>query len=262
MYLILHSNKEINMRYLLLILVFILSLQSQAGTIDPSTPDSKYLEYGEQFHCIYKICGSYNDGSRFCASAIVIDPHWILTAAHVVKNNKICLIHKNDKAHEVKQIIIHENFNIDVFGVGDIALGYVEDDIGLKFYPSLYDQNDELGKICSISGYGLSGNFLTGANKSDDKQRAGSNHIDRIEKDLLICSPSDRTSKKHTSLEFLISSGDSGGGLFIDGKLAGINSCVMASDKKPDSTYGDESGHTRVSKFVSWIRKTLNEKKK
>jgi hypothetical protein len=36
-----------------------------AGTIDPSTPDSKYLEYGSKFHSVVSICGSYNDGSRF-----------------------------------------------------------------------------------------------------------------------------------------------------------------------------------------------------
>lgn len=250
------------MRFMLLIFIIMFGLQSQAGTIDPAIQDDKYLEYGKQFHCVYKVCGSYKDGSRFCASAVVIDSHWILTAAHVVKDHKICLIHKNDKAHEVKQIIINKEFETGGFGIADIALGYVEDDIGLEFYPSLYNQDDESGKLCSISGYGLTGNFLTGANKSDDKQRAGSNHIDRIENDLLICSPSSRTSVKRTSLEFLISSGDSGGGLFIDGKLAGINSCVLAADRKPDSTYGDESGHTRVSKFVNWIRKTQNEKKK
>lgn len=250
------------MRYILLIFVFLLSLQSQAGTTDPSVSDTKYLEYGKTFHCVYKICGSYNDGKRFCASAVIIDPHWILTAAHVVKDHKICIIHKNDKAHEVKKIFINKDFETDGFGIADIALGYVEEDIGLEFYPALYKENDEENKVCSISGYGLTGTFFTGANKSDDAQRAGLNHIDRIERDLLICSPSTKTSKKHTELEFLISSGDSGGGLFIDGKLAGINSCVLAIDKKPDSNYGDESGHTRVSKFIEWINRYKNEKKK
>ena len=55
----------------------------------------------------------------------------------------------------------------------------------------------------------------------------------------------------------MISHGDSGGGLFIDNKLAGINSLVMSSDGKPDSSWTDESGHTRVSKFVSWIDKII-----
>ena len=54
-------------------------------------------------------------------------------------------------------------------------------------------------------------------------------------------------------LEFLISHGDSGGGLFINGKLAGIHSFVSASDKKADSSYGDQSGHTRISTYKRWI---------
>jgi secreted trypsin-like serine protease len=54
-------------------------------------------------------------------------------------------------------------------------------------------------------------------------------------------------------LEFLIASGDSGGGLFIDNKLAGIHSCVMTVGKNPQSKYGEESGHTRISNFIEWI---------
>jgi len=234
---------------------------SLAGTIDPSISDSKYLEYSKDFKCVYKICGTYKDGTLFCASAVVIDSHWVLTAAHVVQNTKICLIHKEEKAHVVSEIFIHPDFKDEGFGNSDIALCYVEEDIGLEFYPKLYENNDEVNKVCSISGYGLTGTFLTGAIKSDGNQRAGSNHIDEIQNDLLICTASTRTSKKRSSLEFLIGSGDSGGGLFIDGKLAGINSCVLAADRKPDSTYGDEAGHTRVSKFVDWIKKIKNEKK-
>lgn len=235
----------------------LISLVSYAGTIDPNIPDEKYITYAKDFTYIYKICGSYNDDGQFCASAVAIHPHWILTAAHVVHNNKLCIVHKGDKAHQVKEIIIHKDFEAEGFGFGDIALGYIEEDLGLDFYPELYENDDEIGKICSISGYGLTGTFTTGATKSDNIQRAGSNYIDGIDRDLLICS----TGKgKKTALEFLISSGDSGGGLFIGNKLAGINSCVLAQDKKPNSNYGDESGHTRISKFFPWIKKTIDKR--
>lgn len=243
------------------LLICSLGFHSLGGTIDPSIPDSKYLEYAKDFKCVYKICGTYKDGTMFCASAVVIDSHWVLTAAHVVQDPKICLIHKDNNAHEVTRIFIHPDFKDEGFGKADIALCYVDEDINLEFYPKLYEGDDEVGKVCAISGYGLTGTFNTGAIKADGNQRAGSNHIDEIQNDLLICTPSTRTSKKRSSLEFLIGSGDSGGGLFIDGRLAGINSCVLAADKKPDSTYGDEAGHTRVSKFVDWIKKIKNEKK-
>jgi hypothetical protein len=109
--------------------------------------------------------------------------------------------------------------------------------------------------VCSISGYGVTGTFVTGGIKIDGKKRAGSNIINHVDRDLLVCDPSPRShNSRITELEFLIASGDSGGGLFIDGKLAGINSCVMRVGGSPKSTYNEESGHTRISKFISWIK--------
>jgi hypothetical protein len=251
-----HIMKTINKLILLFGIIF--SNNILAGTIDPQTEDSKYVEFGKGFNYVYKICGSYNDDGLFCASAVAIDPHWILTAAHVVHGAKICLIHQDDKAFLVHKIIPHENYHRGKFGFHDIALCYVDEDLGLDFYPELYDTNDEIGQICTISGYGFTGTFTTGAKLSDNKKRAGSNKIDYIDKELLICSTS---IKDKTPLEFIIASGDSGGGLFIGNKLAGINSCVLALDKVPNSNYGDEGGHTRISKYRDWIiDKMKNEK--
>jgi hypothetical protein len=80
--------------------------------------------------------------------------------------------------------------------------------------------------------------------------------VDGIFNHMLICS------LKHgqkTSLEFLISHGDSGGGLFIDSKLAGINSCVFAEDKSLNSDINDESGHTRISINKKWIDEIIEK---
>lgn len=239
-------------------LVIILSLASDfngiAGTIDPSIPDDKYVEYAKDFHYIFKICGTDEKGMKFCGSCVAIDSHHVLTAAHVVENSKQCHITINDKKYDLSEITIHKSFTENEFGVGDIAIGYCENDFGLDFYPELYDQNDEVDKVCCIAGYGLTGTFLTGSIKSDNLRRAGSNMVHHIEKNMLVCTPSKRSDKDYTSLEFFIASGDSGGGLFIDGKLAGINSCVMNTRRSPDSKYGDESGHTRVSQFITWIK--------
>jgi hypothetical protein len=236
------------------ILLFVISFSSYcfSGTIDPSTPDSKYIEYGEKFTYVVKIYGTLNDDAKFYGSAVLIDDHHILTAAHVVKDSKDCNIKINNQDIEIKKIIIHPDFN-DQFGVADIAIGYSNKTFDLKFYPELYKNNDEINKICSISGYGSTGSFNTGYYINDNIRRAGSNTIDRIDKDLLICSVSPKGSSRYTSLEFLIAGGDSGGPLFIDQKIAGINSCLFAKNVKPKSKYGEESGHTRVSKFVEWI---------
>ena len=221
---------------------------SYGGTIDPSTPDSKYVEYGSKFHSVVKICGSYEDGRLFCASACLIDDYNFLTAAH----------RQEGQTTQEGQTNPEEEVEQKEFGFGDIAIGYSEKPFGLKHYPPLYEKEDEAGKLCSISGYGLTGTFHTGIKKSDNKKRAGSNKVDITSEDKIICSPSKRNDSGYTSLEFMIGSGDSGGGLFIDGKLAGINSCVMAVGRSPSSKYGEESGHTRISKFIGWI----NEHKK
>jgi hypothetical protein len=231
------------------------------GTIDPSTPDKQYIEFGEKFYCIFPICGTYNDNTKFCASCVIIDSNHILTAAHVVENYKSCHVSISDKINiPLESILIHKDFNTE-FGMADIALGFSKIDFKLEYYPELYEDTNEIGKLCSISGYGLTGTFNTGAIRHDNKRRAGSNKIEYIDKNLLICNPSKRGGNGHTSLEFFIASGDSGGGLFIDGKLAGINSCVMVAGRSPVSKYGEESGHTRISKFIDWIKQNKTRTK-
>jgi secreted trypsin-like serine protease len=236
--------------------VFLLSIVSSsvyAGTIDPQINDKEYVEYANLFPTVGKICGIYNDGSRFCGSAVAIDDYHVLTAAHVIKNSVSCFFYINDKEYCIKDIRMHKDFEKENFGIADIAIGKSEKSFNLKKYPELYDQNDEIGKECSICGYGFNGTFKTGAKFHDNKKRAGLNRIDYIDEDMLVCSASERSDKNITAMEFLIASGDSGGGLFIDKKLAGINSCVMAIDRSPQSKYNEESGHTRVFKFLGWI---------
>ncbi len=227
------------------------------GTIDPNTPDSKYLEYGAKFNHVVKIC-CFDGKGLSCGSAVVIDPHWIVTAAHVVENCQTWTISVQDKKYNLSKVILNPNYKTDNFGYDDIALGYSEEELKFDFYPALYESSDEVGKICCMAGWGFTGTFDVGYTFSDDKRRGGSNFVDGIERNVLMCSPSKRH-QKSTELEYLIASGDSGGGLFIDGKLAGIHSSVVAVDGKPNSTYGDESCHTRVSKYVKWIKTTIKE---
>ena len=239
------------------LILFFLSQILYAGTIDPNTPDSKYIEYGAKFNSVVKLCGFDGKGSS-CGSAVIINPHWILTAAHVVENCSSWTIMIEDKSYKLSKVIMNPEYNTNIFGEYDIALGYTEEVLPLEHYPSLYADKDEVGKVCAMAGCGLTGTFNTGVVTSDNKKRGGSNFIDKIEKKVLICSASKRNGKT-TELEYLICSGDSGGGLFIDGKLAGIHSSVIGYDGKPNSTYGDESCHTRVSLYIDWIIKTMEE---
>lgn len=242
--------------YLILIICFF--AQSIAGTIDPSVADSKYIEYAQKFPFVIRICGNYDDTHFYSASAVAISDRIVLTAAHVVEKTKESFILVNEKKKiKITQIIIHKDFDSKGVGVADIAICFCEEDIGLDFYPKLYDNDDCFGKLCSICGYGMTGTFVEGANKSDDKKRAGSNIIDGMYKDTIVCTASRPSDKNRTELEFMIASGDSGGGLFVDGKLAGINSFVSASDGSPNSSYRDCSHYTSIHKHIDWIRKNI-----
>lgn len=239
-------------------ILFFLGSLTFGGTIENQSKDSKHIEYAKGFKYVYKISGQYGDSSNtsFYASAVAINPEWILTAAHVVTNIKSGYITQEDGAQNfIKKFIRHGDFKDHNFGYYDIALCQLEKKLSLDFYPELYSQEDEIGKICSISGFGNTGTFIAGASVADGIKRAGSNMIDQVDRHLLICTPSVQSNK--TDLEFLIANGDSGGGLFISNKLAGINSCVISSDKKTDSSYGDRGGHTRISVFKDWIIKTI-----
>ena len=266
-----------------LITFLILSLtfhRALAGTIDPNTPDEKYLEFGKSFPAVVRLralvletdLGQIETLSLVpkpgsdtppevefqVGSAVIIKPHWMLTAAHVVHGATVTVAETdNNGSYHVDKIIIHHLFEDGKFGSHDIALCYSAKPFELPFYAPLYENLDEAGKAATIAGYGRKGTFHTGHVFDDNKKRAGHNRIDSSERTILICTPS--VTHDRFPLEFMIAPGDSGGGMFIGNKLAGINSFLMAVDKKPDGTYGDESAFTRVSLYVDWINEQIEK---
>jgi hypothetical protein len=190
---------------------------------------------------------------------VAIRPHWIVTAAHVLENTTepVVLLNNDKDKLPLSKVIIHSDFDhTTLFGFNDIALAYSPQDFKLDFYPELYTDSDEAGKVATLAGFGLHGDFNTGHTFGDTQRRAGSNVIESFDRAMLVCTPS---SAGKTALEFLIAPGDSGGGLFLGNKLAGIHSMVMAHKRFPKSVYGDESGHTRVSLYANWIESEIQQ---
>jgi len=231
------------------------------GTIDPVVSDEKYVSYGGLHECVVPIYGNCECGMeggkphKFAASAVVVGRKWVVTAAHVVAKSSGVKVRVRGKEHAMRRVIVNSGFKQETMGRYDIAMCESEEDMHLDFYPALYEGDGESGKVASICGYGITGTFSTGAVRGDGKKRAGSNTIDRAENHVLFCSV---VGGKKTEMEFLIAPGDSGGGMFIDQKLAGINSFVSASDGKSNSDYGDECAFTRVSLFAPWMRACMN----
>jgi hypothetical protein len=240
---------------ILLIFIIIQNSNILAGTIDPYTSDSKYIEYGTKFPYIGLLVGKKIDDTNYSGSSVAYKNNIIITAAHLFHKNKEAEVIINNKTIPIKKIIIHNNYDYDKFGKYDIAICLLVSNIGLDWYPEIYTDSNESGSICSMAGFGSTGTFITGIKKNTGDKRAGSNFIDSANPFLLFCSPS--LSHKKTQLEFLIAPGDSGGGLFIGNKLAGIHSGVI-EDKpnKGQSKYGAVSVHTRISYYYKWIEET------
>lgn len=225
-----------------------------AGNRHHNIPDSKYLEYAKKFECIKKVVIRDSKKIIGVGSCVFINPTTALTSAHMVNEaNIIVFITDNDDGNDVcvEEIIAHKEYTGE-FGKNDIAILKIKDKnpYDITAYPELYRERDELGKLAAFGGFGITGTGLSGYYISDSKLRFGTNIIDEIHNNLLCC----KFSKESPSvMEFIITPGDSGGGLFIDAKLAGVNSCISANDRNVDGNYGDESCHTRVSDFIDWI---------
>lgn len=246
------------MKYLIIVFLFaLINMVCLGGTMDDLSNDQKHLEYGAKHTCVLPIVGIYGDSlnTPFRGSCVLIDRHYVLTAAHVVYGSITQHVIFDNKVHPCLIVAVHSKFDRKSIGKYDIAIAKLQKPIDLDFYPELYSGDDEKNKISSLAGYGCFGTFSKGASDKnyDNKKRAGSNKIDEVYKDTLVYSV-----KKgiRTELEFLISPGDSGGGLFIDNKLAGIHSYVSTEDGITDSNINDYGHSTRISVYKQWILDT------
>jgi S1-C subfamily serine protease len=241
----------------LCILWIILCSSAIAGSLHESIEDEKYLEFGNKFDCVVQL-EIYEKSPNIMSlgSGVIINNNWILTSAHGLTNtNKVIAIIDNNRYQSTK-IIPHKDFKA-YEGKYDIALVKVPHIKNFDKFPTLNTDTDLLQRNVMIAGFGLVCRANdTSEQKYDGKRRAGSNTSIDLEDHMIIC---EMNSNDYSELEFLLNSGDSGGGLFLKGDLAGINSCIIATDGKADGSYGDKSGHTRVDLFLDWIRENMKD---
>jgi len=246
----------------LLLATLLLPSTALAITYRSDVSDSKILDWGTKHQCVLRIQGKGCTTSFMCSgSCVVIDPHIVITAAHVMDDMDGAYVIDNEgKHHDIEAAVVPDGWSINKYGIKDISIAYVKDPIKLEFYPGLYTEEDEVGKVCSIAGWGRHGTLQNGygtVRHKEWKRRAGSNIVDKYDRDLLSISPTKKHSKadRLTTLEAIISPGDSGGGMFIDGKVAGIHSVLITDHHGMplNGKYHCYSGSTRISKYHKWI---------
>lgn len=232
---------------------------AMAGTTDDGVPDARYIEYAKTFApYTAKISGKGEDGRIASATATLLNPHWAITAAHVVSGNTGVTITSGTLARAASRVVVHPEWDEDTHGMHDLALVRCDQPHALDYYPPLSTGEEKVGQVVSIVGYGLHGKLTQGHTDHDGKLRAGTQTIERFERSIIVCHAQCGTS----TLEFCISPGDSGGPLFAGGKLAGINSFTMATKGVSlKSRQGEETAHTRVSLYREWIASVMETSK-
>lgn len=240
--------------------------------------------------------------SGYIASGTLISPEWVLTAGHVVGGTDnygsgvsgmffgLGSVYSGTGIAATDWIPYTgwSSSNGDVWAGVDLGLVRLSQPI-TSVTPALLDFSTPLlGLLGTNVGYGRSGTGTLGMSSDAGVKRAGQNMIDArggmvttmgsgtlldldgISPTVLFQDfdhPTDLVASTMGSVtpvaqEYLIASGDSGGGLFIDvggaTKLVGVNSFLASLPYPLDPTganadYGDLAGVVSVQSFENWI---------
>jgi len=235
-----------------------------AGTIRHDVPDFVYRWLGRAHESV-----GYVDGGNIAGSGVLIGREWVVTAGHVLDgattNPRVTF--NGRRYYDAIEYCTPDEWTGSLINGYDVGLIRLSRPVKGVRPVSRYRGDDELGQVVTMAGYGWTGTGLTGAVKYDRKKRAGTNTVGELQllgDDIFLLAdfdnplePLDSTwgSAEPLPLEFLPSFGDSGGGLFVGGELAGVISMGLAWDDTLNSDYGDLVGCTRLSvpEINGWI---------
>lgn len=231
------------------------------------------------FDGVFKITEQVGNKRTYGSGVLLAGGQYILTAAHLFSDNpQLSNVHVIDGngqqiSSQITQIFIHPLWNNNPADYNhDLALIKLSQPLATLTGYEIYREQNEIGRTFTRVGFADNG-VVSGKNTYD----ALTDKINpllgtSVETGAQLLYDYDDGTPQHDAIgqllnlpnlglgseETMSQTGLSGGGTFIDGKIAGIGSFIFRSDLSDvnsviDSSIGELGSDTRISTHADWI---------
>ncbi len=261
-----------------------------AGTMRNLGRDFKHRQLAEQseFDSVGRLDivtdATTNPNATSLCSGTLVGGSYVVTAAHCVDTAQLMEFRIGNGSYTANRWVVPGRWNGNAGAGADIAVIELDRRVrgARRIRAKLNTSRKEKGRTATIVGFGATGEGILGENGAlpIGQKRAGENKTDIINpfahKQLAVDFDPDPTSALFNTIanpkfngltgrvddikkedfpltnEYQTAGGDSGGGLFINGRLAGVTSWGSRN-----SAFFSQGYFTRVAIWHNWIRRQI-----